>query len=735
MARRPSTSSGSRAFAERATVSLWVAIVGAVVGALGAPGCLERRDEPASNPEATRCTSCHGDPSRPGSDVFRAAPPFDLMRNSDPQFPGVGAHQIHLNAGPTHAAIACEECHVVPKDVSSPGHADDGPPGDVTFGALARQGDREPYYDPAARTCQASYCHRDGWPTWTSPRTSDKACGSCHGLPPPAPHPQSDRCSACHGEVIDAERHFIAPERHVDGIVDYKVGDCTTCHGSKENAAPPVDTLGNSDVSAIGVGAHQAHLTGGDNGRPLECAECHVVPTQATEPMHVDGLPAELTFSGIARSDKHDPTWSHSHATCGNTYCHAPSPGDGRSSPVWNEDKPIACTSCHDMPPPAPHPQSEQCSACHGAVVDTDNRTIIDKTRHVDGNVDYMPNDCNTCHGSSKNPAPPKDTSGHTSTSAMGVGAHQAHLSGGNGSRPLECGECNVVPKQSNEPQHIDGLPAELVFSGIALTIGREPAWHESTATCSDTYCHAPSPGQRHDSAVWNEDKSLGCSSCHGLPPPLPHPQSDQCSACHSQVVAADNRTILDRSLHVNGTANVDFDATCSTCHGSKRNAAPPLDAEGNDDTASPGVGAHQTHVRGTERSRAVPCQECHQVPKNVLDPGHVDSARPAELLFSGVAVAHGAEPSYENGTCQMTACHGAVGPDYPLGGSNTTPTWTNVDGTEAACGSCHGIPPPPPHVGPGNPCHDCHDDVADDDVTFTRPEQHVDGIVTLRFQ
>jgi predicted CxxxxCH...CXXCH cytochrome family protein len=118
-----------------------------------------------------------------------------------------------------------------------------------------------------------------------------------------------------------------------------------------------------------------------------------------------------------------------------------------------------------------------------------------------------------------------------------------------------------------------------------------------------------------------------------------------------------------------------------------------------------------------------------------VLDAGHVDSARPAELVFSGVALANGAEPTYENGTCRSTTCHGAVFPyGDPSGGSNTTPAWTTVDGTEAACGSCHSIPPPPPHPGPGQPCSDCHDDIANDGVTFTRPEEHVDGIVTLRF-
>jgi predicted CxxxxCH...CXXCH cytochrome family protein len=265
--------------------------------------------------------------------------------------------------------------------------------------------------------------------------------------------------------------------------------------------------------------------------------------------------------------------------------------------------------------------------------------------------------------------------------------------------------------------------------------MGYAPEWDAASATCGSTYCHAPSPGDVHASPVWNVEQSLTCTSCHGLPPALPHPQSENCSVCHGDVVASDNRTIIDKSRHVNGTVDVNTDVSCTSCHGSV-NPAPPVDIAGLSATTEPGVGAHQTHVLGTERSRAVPCNECHVVPETVLDPGHLDSALPAELTFSGVALANGATPTYTNGTCQATTCHGAVFPNGdPSGGSNTTPTWTRVNGTEAACGACHGIPPPPPHPNPGNPCHNCHADMADDDVTFTHPELHVDGIVTFQLE
>jgi len=550
-----------------ATLSLGLTVLVAALLAFAVPGCLEQRNQPKSDPDVARCTSCHGDANRSGDYLRRSAPPKDLMQQTLPGYPGVGAHEIHLNASPTHAAVACNECHVIPSAVDSPGHADDGPPGDVKFGALAKTGERTPAYDPATRTCQSSYCHREAWAVWSEPRDSSAACGTCHGLPPKAPHPQSDRCYACHADVIDASGHFIAPERHVDGIVDYAAGDCKTCHGSDQNAAPPLDTLGNDAISAIGVGAHQAHLSGGANGRPLECKECHRVPEKVEESTHADGLPAELIFSGAARARMHAPEWNQSSATCGGTYCHSPSPGEARVSPVWTQDR------------------------------------------------------------------------------------------------------------------------------------------------------------------------ALDCSSCHGLPPALPHPQSENCASCHGAIVAADNRTIIDKGRHVNGVVNLSVDNSCTNCHGSS-NPAPPVDLAGNSQTTQSGVGAHQAHLQVTARSRAVPCNECHLVPVKVLDPGHLDSNAPAELTFSGVALAHGAHPEFVAGTCQSTSCHGAVFPNGdPSGGTNTAPNWTRVDGTEAKCGSCHAIPPPPPHPNPGNPCHNCHQNMAEDDVTFTHPELHVDGIVTLQVQ
>lgn len=538
------------------SVSSWASLL---VGAVLLSACLERRDTSKDESALTRCATCHGDPSRSGDVLRRAAPPRALLGTTDVHNPGVGAHSIHLDPSKTHGAIACAQCHVVPERVDSPGHLDSSHPARVVFGALATEGDRAPAYDPVARTCGDTYCHRGADAVWSEPKTSDATCGSCHGLPPRLPHPQSSACSSCHGAVVDADRHFVSPALHVNGVVDFAPGKCTDCHGSDGNPAPPADLAGNVAVASVGVGAHRAHLAGGVSGRPLACAECHVVPIKVEEPTHADGLPAEVNLVGVAATSGRKPAWSHDSKSCTNTWCHGPDTDSGNTSPSWVVPGPLACPTCHGTPPKAPHPQLSTCSLCHGAVVGADDVTIVDRARHVDGVIDVsVPTSCTSCHGGSKDAAP--------------------------------------VP-------------------------------------------------------------------------------------------------------------------------------------------GSPGAGAHRTHLDGTARSRKVECNACHVVPTTVLAPGHLDSPRPAEVIFSGVAQAGGVPPVYANSTCSLSPCHGAVFPGGdPSGGSNTAPIWTRVDGSQAPCGSCHAIPPPAPHpyVDLNPVCSACHKDIAPDNQTFTRPDLHVDGKVTF---
>jgi predicted CxxxxCH...CXXCH cytochrome family protein len=534
-------------------------------------GCLDRRDSDVANAQPNPCTPCHGSADRAGSPLSQAAPPNDLGGNTDVSAPGVGAHQIHLVATDKHRGIECGECHVVPRTVEEPGHLDT--PGRARFapGPMATFGGRTPSYDAATHTCSNVYCHLDAKPTWTAPRAD--ACGSCHGVPPAAPHPQSKECYACHGETVDKSGNVIDLQKHIDGKVQVSQ-TCHSCHGTEESPAPPRDLEGNTDASKPGVGAHQKHLAGGAKSRPVECAECHVVPTNVTDPGHLDDSKgAEVVFAGIAKTDKRNPTFDPATLRCSDSWCHAPQPDKKpAASPRWTgEDGDATCTTCHGKPPPAPHVQMSNCSFCHGDVAGDKEDTIKNRALHVDGKVEVvLPKDCNACHGSADSNAPPRDIAGETSTTARGVGAHRKHLADSLFYRKVECNECHVVPATVEAPGHFDTpLPAELTFSGVATAGAASPAW--DGVKCANTYCHATTVRANEDlkgaltAPQWTkvDGTQVYCGSCHGIPPIEPdpnkpqtkHPIAYECPDCHKNL--SSGFIFKDPSLHVNGKVDM----------------------------------------------------------------------------------------------------------------------------------------------------------------------------------
>jgi predicted CxxxxCH...CXXCH cytochrome family protein len=505
--------------------------------------------------------------------------------------------------------------------------------------------------------------------------------------------------------------------------------NCTTCHGSPARegdpltrSAPPVDLSGSTDPRRPSVGAHLVHLLANEVHGGVACRECHVVPQATDDPGHADSAgPAEVTFGALARHEGRSPRYLAAEHRCADTYCHR------EAEPNWvpSEQPAPRCERCHGMPPPPPHPQSNACERCHGEVVGPLG-TIITPSRHVDGIVDVSER-CDSCHGSGPLGAPPPDLAGQTDPSSLGVGAHALHLAGGVG-RPVACDACHEVPETVGAPGHLGPPPAEVLFSGIAVVAGRMPSWSRDSRRCADSWCHGPSaPGGV--SPIWTAPSSPSCTSCHGMPPPPPHPQMPDCVRCHGEVIDASGLIVaVDR--HIDGVVDVALPVLCNACHGDATGAAPPVDLAGNVATTFPGVGAHRAHLEGSGIARKVLCQECHQVPATVLATGHIDTPPPAEVLFSGVAKAFGASPSYQGGTCTNTYCHGddfIFG--HESGGAVTQPIWTVVDGSQKQCNSCHGLPPPPPH--PPGPafCSDCHTNFG---ITLQvlDPDSHVNGMV-----
>ena len=327
------------------------------------------------------CTTCHTKPGGPTA-----------CDTCHPAEPTSNAHTTHLARG-----FACTTCHDVPLAWNQEGHilrggVADPPPAEVAItGALASTtivpGDRTgpPAYDPITHTCSQVYCHgqvlgptgaTNPTPTWTDDPPGPAPCSSCHGAPPTS-HARS-RCAECHP----------GGDRHLDGIIEIGssgLPGCSGCHGSETSPAPPRDLSGNIEITAIGVGAHLAHLTQPHRlTTPLPCTTCHLVPATVTAPGHLDSTdPAEVVAA---------LGWDRTSQTCGSAFCHGP------SRPVWTQRPGVFCGSCHGVPPATaahgPGLTLNDCVTCHGRTVDAfGNIKITDGpggpvSTHINGAVD-----------------------------------------------------------------------------------------------------------------------------------------------------------------------------------------------------------------------------------------------------------------------------------------------------------------------------------------------------------
>ncbi|MFH1017218.1 MAG: CxxxxCH/CxxCH domain-containing protein [Pseudomonadota bacterium] len=189
-------------------------------------------------------------------------------------------------------------------------------------------------------------------------------------------------------------------------------------------------------------------------------------------------------------------------------------------------------------------------------------------------------------------------------------------------------------------------------------------------------------------------------------------------------------------SLLLSGCSNSKLDTTasndsklglCSACHGSESSPGPPRDLNGDTSTALRGIGAHEAHLLTAAIASPTDCSECHVVPSGIMDANHMDGDLRAEVIFGTVATTGGALPSWDGSKCTNTYCHGAT----LGGGTKTTPAWTTVDGTQAACGNCHSLPPPAPHTDQ-TACETCHSTVAGPGQVIINKNLHVNGNVDV---
>ena len=364
-------------------------------------------------------------------------------------------------------------------------------------------------------------------------------CNTCHGTPPPPPHPEVGDCFDCHSATVDEQTNIKPDGGHENGQVDFAVegASCSACHG---NPPPP----GISGPSTL-------------HPQDPDCSQCHsgtvrdddqtIIPGGGHMNGHTDVTGGhEIGFLGV-----HGISANANLTSC--TECHGATFGGG--------DFARSCNACHSGIGFADW--QTNCTFCHG--VRTQNYTAADLPKA----------------------APPQGVNGETATTERPVGAHQKHL--GNGSlltNGFPCETCHVVP---TDLAHVNGTArAELTFGPLArigFAAPLTPAY--DGARCSNVYCHgAPGSGLQGGTVnqpTWTAPPQVLCGSCHALPP-NPQDQGTQlhpfhvttrgmdCSRCH------DGYTILvtpatNKATHVNGVRNAVFAGTvingwdCDGCH------------------------------------------------------------------------------------------------------------------------------------------------------------------------
>jgi predicted CxxxxCH...CXXCH cytochrome family protein len=359
------------------------------------------------------------------------------------------------------------------------------------------------------------------------------------------------------------------------------------------------------------------------------------------------------------------------------------------------------------------------CASCHGQAFDGGASRAACTKCHAEG-----PTACSTCHGA-----------------VPASGAHPAHAGMGALAKSWACDECHVVPERWDAPGHVlgDDTPgAEVVFGALArhtlAGAGLEPAYDPATGRCTSVFCHG---GSLDDAAATRVDPvwtavgqgQADCGTCHGQPPASHAPAlpADGCDTCHP--ITADQ--------HIDGALTIGRDPGCSGCHGSAASPAPPRDLAGNQATSALGVGAHRSHVQALHGlSGPIPCTGCHppsaaptapgdlDILDEIVQPGHIDTALPAEV--DGTL-------GWDRGQarCATAWCHG-----------RSAPVWTAVGQDQAACGTCHGVPPADANHDPGmglTSCSACHPRTVDPFGNILRTglpgaeqSEHIDGSVDL---
>ncbi len=384
--------------------------------------------------------------------------------------------------------------------------------------------------------------------------------------------------------------------------------------------------------------------------------------------------------------------------------CHGGIYGGGSSG--------VSCYTCHPASPhdvkfgsapnghglylKAEHYVSTECKLCHGQ-------------SYSGGDVNIS---CYTCHGAFP----------HETQFAPSAGGHMSYLRA-KGYNTTECQQCHGTD-----------------YTGGAVSV--------ACFTCHNAYPHSAK-------FVQPSGNHVAYFQANGYP-------LQQCQDCHGSDYTGGISSIScsGGQCHATAAGVAKSPEACNTCHGDFRAAsndvaswAPPSTIKGDTSTTSAGVGAHQLHLRGKglTSSFAIPCNGCHTVPSTVSAPGHLDTPGPARVvitlaLASTPSGGQTPSPSYDPATqkCSSTYCHGAwrlqrstssfdasFYSDSVMVGAFASPKWTG-GAVEAACGTCHDLPPKGHAPYPITQCYACHSGVVDASGKIIDKTKHMNGLIDI---
>ncbi len=278
---------------------------------------------------------------------------------------------------------------------------------------------------------------------------------------------------------------------------------CDACHRSDSNPNPvlyPDSNFNNglysdTDLSAASAQNHLVHHRSG-----VTCDACHLVPDRLDSPGHINGMPADVTFTGWGIPEGADnASWDYETKTCFNTYCHGTLLfREGKPNLKWTDSPSAGGLSCND------------------------------------------------CHGQRGNPP---QTGAHLRHDKYNIDCSVCHIV------PITVGAVGHVDKPPSEVIFGAGSFSNFSVANYNYNTKRCENIYCHGATIA---------GGRNTNPLWQtplSEEPASCDNCHGYPPSDDVHLSSMtvCYICHTQTLNEDETVNWANGFHINGVSNSDF--------------------------------------------------------------------------------------------------------------------------------------------------------------------------------